>query len=98
MGRDGAVFLVPLDHAGPPPPPLVPARASVSMRATAWASQQALVTAGTTGALPAVRHVQHSCGPCWLCRQATCSGCEAQQMLASPLRCLLSGQSGDRFP
>ncbi len=60
MGRDGAVFVVPLDHAGPPPPPLVPARASVSMRAAAWASQQALVTAGTTGALPAVRRLHHS--------------------------------------
>ncbi|KAK9822707.1 hypothetical protein WJX81_005335 [Elliptochloris bilobata] len=51
VGRDGAVHIVPLDHSGPPPRAFVPARASASMRAVAWASQQALVTAGTTGGL-----------------------------------------------
>ena len=52
MGRDGAIHIVSVDHSGPPPAPFVRARASVSMRAVAWASQQTLVTAGTTGKPP----------------------------------------------
>ena len=52
VGRDGAIHVVAVDHSGPPPAAFVRARASVSMRAVAWASQQALVTAGTTGKQP----------------------------------------------
>lgn len=52
VGRDGAINVVAVDHSGPPPAHFVRARASVSMRAVAWASQQTLVTAGTTGKPP----------------------------------------------
>ena len=52
VGRDGAIHVVAVDHSGSPPAPFVRARASVSMRAVAWASQQTLVTAGTTGKPP----------------------------------------------
>ena len=49
VGKDGAVHIVALAHTGAPPGAFVRAHASVSMRAVAWASQQTLVTAGTTG-------------------------------------------------
>lgn len=52
VGRDGAIHVIAVDHSGPPPAAFVRARASVSMRAVAWASQQTLVTAGTTGKPP----------------------------------------------
>lgn len=52
VGRDGAIHIVAVDHSGPPGAAFVSARESVSMRAVAWASQQTLVSAGTTGKLP----------------------------------------------